>query len=350
MRTLVAVLGVSLGTAAQAAILCVNPGGTGGCFASIGAAANASGFGDEIEIAAGVYVGNVSFPDRKLIVRGAGPGLTVIQGVVDVPYLGRLDMSGFTLDGNGTNTGMVAGNESVVNLADCEITDFSIGIQCDEPYVVTFDRCAVHGNAGIGIFAYGESGDTPPRVTVRRSTVSGNGSRGIYFDSGSVLVRVEDSTISGNGSSGIESSGFGFPGRPKIRVQRSTIVGNLRGIVDATPPPARLRVLLDGSIVADSTGGPDVIGPAATVRSRGYNLIETLDPGTTLKGAGPNLLGVDPVLGPLQSNGGPTETHQPLFGSPAIDAVTKTARCRQPDQRGIARLPLPCDIGAYGTP
>ena len=109
-------------------------------------------------------------------------------------------------------------------------------------------------------------------------------------------------------------------------------------------------MLIDGSILANSTGGPDVIGPVATVRSRGFNLIETLDPGTTLKGAGPNLLGVDPVLGPLQNNGGPTETHQLLGGSPAIDVVTKTARCRQPDQRGVARLPVPCDIGAYGTP
>jgi hypothetical protein len=69
-----------------------------------------------------------------------------------------------------------------------------------------------------------------------------------------------------------------------------------------------------------------------------------------------NLLGVDPLLGPLQNNGGPTLTHALLGGSPAI-AAGNPGGCRDQngnllttDQRGFARpaagSPF-CDIGAY---
>ncbi len=48
-----------------------------------------------------------------------------------------------------------------------------------------------------------------------------------------------------------------------------------------------------------------------------------------------NILGQDPLLGPLQNDGGSTQTQVPLVGSPAID------------QRGWHRpIGLSCDIGA----
>jgi len=73
----------------------------------------------------------------------------------------------------------------------------------------------------------------------------------------------------------------------------------------------------------------------------------------------PGLL--DPKLGPLVDNGGPTKTHALLFGSPAIDAGNPQG-CTDPqgailatDQRGYARAAgiiigsgsPRCDIGAY---
>src|SRR5207245_147631 len=63
--------------------------------------------------------------------------------------------------------------------------------------------------------------------------------------------------------------------------------------------------------------GPDVGGPAVSL---GYNLFGTTL-GATLTGtlAG-NLVGVSPNLGPLQDNGGPTQTRLPAAGSPVIDA------------------------------
>jgi hypothetical protein len=58
-------------------------------------------------------------------------------------------------------------------------------------------------------------------------------------------------------------------------------------------------------------------------------------------------ISVDPLLGPLANNGGPTDTHALRAGSPAINAADPNS-CFQgsPDQRH-APAPDACDIGAY---
>src|SRR5439155_6274327 len=74
-----------------------------------------------------------------------------------------------------------------------------------------------------------------------------------------------------------------------------------------------------------------------------------------LAGAG-DIENADPLLGPLQDNGGATQTHALLAGSPAIDAGDNNG-CPGTDQRGIAR-PVDansdgvaiCDIGAFEAP
>jgi hypothetical protein len=88
-----------------------------------------------------------------------------------------------------------------------------------------------------------------------------------------------------------------------------------------------------------------------------YDLIRTVT-NFTITGVGTgSIFGQDPLLGPLQDNGGPTKTHALLAGSPAINAGTPTgclANTAGPpltmDQRG-ARRPFPagglCDIGAF---
>jgi hypothetical protein len=59
-----------------------------------------------------------------------------------------------------------------------------------------------------------------------------------------------------------------------------------------------------------------------------------------------DLPGVDPLLGPLQDNGGSTDTHLPMLGSPAIDAGDATTALPR-DQRGVRRPQGPAsDIGS----
>jgi hypothetical protein len=92
------------------------------------------------------------------------------------------------------------------------------------------------------------------------------------------------------------------------------------------------------SILADCYG---------TNISGGHNLIANTN-GATIQGDETgNLYQLDPLLGPLQNNGGPTPTHALLPGSPAIDHAD--AGSVTTDQRGAARPPGPSasDIGAY---
>jgi hypothetical protein len=86
-------------------------------------------------------------------------------------------------------------------------------------------------------------------------------------------------------------------------------------------------------------------------RSYGYNLIGDLyDDYDELANPGTDIFDEDPMLGPLQDNGGPTETHALLAGSPAIDAGSCEAADAdiETDQRGVERPQgEACDIGAY---
>lgn len=100
---------------------------------------------------------------------------------------------------------------------------------------------------------------------------------------------------------------------------------------------------------------PDVSGE---IHSRGYNLIEDLTGGTLVGDAATCIVGVDPVLTPIASDG-ETLYHRPLNGSPAIDAgspgsVADTLACEDTDQTGYERPAdgdsngyKACDIGAY---
>jgi hypothetical protein len=92
------------------------------------------------------------------------------------------------------------------------------------------------------------------------------------------------------------------------------------------------------SILADCHG---------TVISGGHNLIMKTNGTAILGDETGNLYQINPLLGPLQNNGGPTPTHALLPGSPAIDHAD--AGSVTTDQRGATRPPGPSasDIGAY---
>jgi hypothetical protein len=69
--------------------------------------------------------------------------------------------------------------------------------------------------------------------------------------------------------------------------------------------------------LADASG-QNIYNDSGTVTSHGYNLSSDAA-GGFLTGSG-DQINTDPLLGPLQDNGGPTMTHALLLHSPAIDA------------------------------
>src|SRR5205085_6426797 len=105
--------------------------------------------------------------------------------------------------------------------------------------------------------------------------------------------------------------------------------------------------ILRNTIVA---GNPNILGGSGpdlsgAFNSQGYNLIGNNSGGsitpTTGDQIGTSSSSINPLLGPLASNGGPTQTHALLADSPAIDAGHSSGSAT--DQRG-AGFTRPVDL------
>lgn len=179
------------------------------------------------------------------------------------------------------------------------------------------------------------------KVVIESSTISGNraySGAGIVHEVGE--MQLTNVTISGNQNLG-EFHGAGIANRGFASLTNVTAVFNLPD--DVWYEGAWGFVY--GTRFKSSIVGACILGdPRHPFESAGYNL----DAGGACLLSGPgDLSGLDPLLGPLAANGGPTLTHALLPGSPAIDASDS---CLAADQRGFPR-PRPtggaCDIGAY---
>jgi hypothetical protein len=174
-------------------------------------------------------------------------------------------------------------------------------------------------------------------LTVRNSTFAGNSAGtggGIYLYDGTFVV--SNSTFSGN--SGGSGGGIANVGYGTAMVINGTFSGNSGGIY--TNDCFYSTTTLKNTIVANNEAGGNCTG---AVIDGGGNLSY---PDTTCPG-----INADPVLGPLQNNGGPTETMDLGSGSAAIDtgidAICAAAPVNNRDQRGMVRpLGRHCDIGA----
>ena len=184
---------------------------------------------------------------------------------------------------------------------------------------------------------------------IQRSTISGNSTGsfgGGIGNSGSLII--ENSTVSGNihsfAGGGIQNFIAGT-----LTLMSSTVTGNRSGVGGGICNSGVLS--LKNTIVARNTASRPEFGvdccidPAAPNTSLGHNLDSDGSCGFTAAG---DLTGVDPSLGPLDDNGGPTQTHALLAGSPAIDAGSSDCPPPSTDQRDIARPQGgACDIGAF---
>ena len=82
--------------------------------------------------------------------------------------------------------------------------------------------------------------------------------------------------------------------------------------------------------------------PLVTLMSGGTNVFSD----TTCAPIASDQIVATAALGPLAANGGPTLTHAPNVGSPALDAANPSS-CPATDQRGVARPQGPgCDVGS----
>ncbi|MFN8455568.1 MAG: choice-of-anchor Q domain-containing protein [Anaerolineae bacterium] len=211
-------------------------------------------------------------------------------------------------------------------------------------------------------------------LTINHSTLSGNistgGGGGLYNDGGTITLN--NCTVADN------TAHFGgglWVGAGQMTLTFCTISGNSAtetfgsgynggGLLNASNE----AVILKSTILAGNTAqaqGSDCYN-LTVLTSQGYNIVGNND-GCAFTSASGDQVGtpgspIDPRLGPLQANGGPTQTRALLSNSPATDAVaggncTDSGVKPSPDQRGQPR-PLDgngdgsaaCDSGAYETP
>src|SRR5215831_2053467 len=206
--------------------------------------------------------------------------------------------------------------------------------------VASISNSTISGNSapqlGGGIFNLGT-------LTIVNSTISGNtvGStmNGLKLGGGvcnlSGTLTIVNSTFSGNGAFGNDLKGPGLGGAiytgpfesgfgavTTLTLRNSTLSDNQAnhggGMYNDQGPDTTSLVEISNTILSAGFSGENIFNSGGTITSDGYNVCS--DDGSGLLNGPGDQVDTDPLLGPLQDNGGPTFTHALLPGSPAIDA------------------------------
>lgn len=201
------------------------------------------------------------------------------------------------------------------------------------------ERSTVKRNTTSGDSAQG-GGIAGPDVMLMESTVSGNMTGGSNSSGGGIratTATLVNSTVSGNSSAGENADGGGLRVLHLGALSYSTVTDNHANHATATGGGIYVNSsdpIIANSIIAGNTAGggmPD-IDPGSNTVNADFSLIQQV--GLTIAGSD-NVVGSDPLLGSLSNNGGLTQSHALLDGSPAIDAGDpNVAASADTDQRG----------------
>jgi hypothetical protein len=372
---------------------------------TIGHAISLAHSGDSIKVAATTYTENLTI-GFSLNVIGADASTTIIDGVqsgtvVTISHTtAHVTLSGLTIQDGKAPTHFLGSRSAtrgggINNSGTLTLTNSTVsGNWAPIPCIHSFVFCQISAGTALGGGIYNSGA-----LIINNSIISGNqaGSYcnanpcsafggGIY--NGGTLMMIRNSTLTGNsagtacstslscsvgvggafstfggtvtlnnstvnGSTAYRCSGVCngmggaiVNGSGNLAMNNSTVSGNSGGGVFNGG-----TATLQNSIVANNSG-KDCSG---TITSNGYNL--SSDGTCDFDGPG-DLNNTDPQLGPLQNNGGPTETMAIPLQSPALDAGNPSG-CRDSqghllttDQRGYPRPGKDkrdhrCDMGAY---
>jgi hypothetical protein len=198
---------------------------------------------------------------------------------------------------------------------------------------LTVSNSTLSGNSAVS--GYGGGIANIGTLTISNSTFSNNSAifGGGVFNTGSGILNISNSTLSGNSAGqggGIANNGG------TLTIYNSTLSGNSASQGGGIANSGTFNIA--NTIIANSTTGGDFAGLAPIININ--NLVETFG---TVTGTFTPAFTADPLLGPLQNNGGPTFTMALGAGSPAISATPLVTP--NLDQRGFTRSNN--DIGAY---
>lgn len=320
---------------------------------------------------------------------------------------GQLKAYGCTIsDNSSSNEGAGVFNRGTAYLSGCTISgnsnqDVGGGVWNGQADTMTISGCTIRGNtANVGGGLENDGTATVTDCTISQNTADDGGGVFNGANSDAAILTLNDSTISDNILSGNESGsgGAGVGNAGQANLTDSTIANNVAsnapfteatnggGLEDSgtatlvactisgnttTADGGGIYVggtgadslTLNNTIVAGNEAAPtgggitpnDIVAATSGASVSGsYDLVGT-GGSATLSGSSNKLGVVDPGLGPLAANGGPTETMVLVAGSPAIASGSSALEVGPggtpltTDQRGFPMdTPVP-DIGAYQT-
>jgi hypothetical protein len=240
-------------------------------------------------------------------------------------YSAGININGGTLT---LNNSTISNNEAA----------YGGGLACQKGCILTINSSTISDNTasfGGGVFCEGGCS-----LTINNSTISSNEATiaggGISDSSGANTMNINNSTISNNTAPAGTGGGLDLYGGTTTTTIKNSIIAN------------------------SITTAIDCFRANGTLISDGYNLVEAPDATCSFAATG-DVTSQDPNLGSLAENGGGTQTHALITGSPAIDQIADgTNGCdagTSLDQRGAVRAGqvnpgdhrggTSCDIGAY---
>jgi hypothetical protein len=235
--------------------------------------------------------------DKSVTINGAGADLLALDGNATsrvfqtVTGAKTVSISGLTIrNGQGGEGG------GIENAATLTLT------------IINSTLSANAAGLGGGVFNSGT-------LTIINSNFSSNmaSEGGGIYNPGSGTLTISNSTFSGNAAPVAGGASFNLG---TMQIANTTLSDNSSPLGGGVFNMGTLQI--GNTIVNAGASGANIINSGGTVTSHGYNLSSD-DAGGFLTGPG-DQINTNPLLGPLQDNGGPTFTHELLPGSPAIDA------------------------------
>ncbi len=248
---------------------------------------------------------------------------------------------------NGLGGGIYLGNSSTLSMSGSTVRDNMAagnggGIYMSNSATLHLSQSTVTNNTAInggGIFIFDSGTLNIDASTINANYAVSGGNGGAIYNGTSGTINGTSNTIDGNAAANF---GGGIYNTATITLTNNTISSNVAnrggGVYN------QFVATLENNLIAlnAAQAGSDLFGggPLGGNGFSGvYNLIGNADDSEGL-GSAPNRSGttanpLNPLLGALQNNGGPTFTRELLVGSPAID--TGNSPTIIADQRGLPR-------------
>jgi len=287
----------------------------------------------------------------------AGGAIELINGTINVSNstLSENDvngMAGTPAPGNG-GAFHVTGMSSLSTFTSCTISENEAGregggLWNQSGSTMNVINCSLDANiaAGAGIddgggAVFNNGGTTNIEASALTNNMASgtNGSGGAVHDGSGSLTTILTTTISGNTAT--NSGGGVYNNGQPLMITASTITNNTASTGGGVDGMAAIS--LKNTITALNLGNTGV-NLSGMVQSRGYNLIDVDDLSVFTSTTG-DIMGSNPLIGPLQINAGTTMTHELLVNSPAYNAGDSADQ--YDDQNGQPVFMNRRDIGAF---